>query len=149
VQCFFIAGAKTPFAAARGIHEDAVEQFRGAEFSGVEAFAGNIGAKESTDGFQFVEPATDGLNSDERSLIVHHRRDLGGFTARCGAQIKDPFAGARIKEAKRLLKQTKCPAYVVAQKVGFRNRDYFFKVFKRIEGTTPDRYRYAAREKRV
>jgi two-component system response regulator YesN len=54
----------------------------------------------------------------------------------------------RIKEAKRLLKQTRCPAYVVAQKVGFRNRDYFFKVFKRIEGSTPDTYRYAAREKK-
>ena len=54
----------------------------------------------------------------------------------------------RIKEAKRLLKQTKWPAYVVAQKVGFRNRDYFFKVFKRVEGSTPENYRQGTRVKR-
>ena len=51
----------------------------------------------------------------------------------------------RIREAKRLLKQTKYPAYEVAKRVGFRNRDYFFKVFKRFEGSTPEGYRAAAR----
>jgi two-component system response regulator YesN len=71
------------------------------------------------------------------------------FKEHLGVSFTKCLNADRIKEAKRLLKQTKCPAYVVAQKVGFRNRDYFFKVFKRIEGSTPDRYRYAAREKRA
>jgi two-component system response regulator YesN len=68
-------------------------------------------------------------------------------------QVGMPFTKClnadRIKEARRLLRQTRCPAYVVAKKVGFRNRDYFFKVFKRIEGCTPDRYRDSARKKRA
>ena len=67
-------------------------------------------------------------------------------------QIGMPFTKCmnadRIKEAKRLLRQTRCPAYVVASKVCFRNRDYFFKVFKRFEGNTPENYRYGAREKK-
>ena len=67
-------------------------------------------------------------------------------------QIGMPFTKClntdRVKEAKRLLRQTRCPAYVVATKVGFRNRDYFFKVFKRFEGATPEAYRYGSRPKK-
>ncbi len=51
----------------------------------------------------------------------------------------------RIREAERLLRETRLPVTEVAAKVGFENLTHFGRVFKSTTGTTPLRYRKGAR----
>ncbi len=53
----------------------------------------------------------------------------------------DCLTRARLKVAKRLLRQTQIPIYEIAIRSGFNFRDYFFKVFKKAEGVTPRKFR--------
>ena len=53
----------------------------------------------------------------------------------------DYLTQARLRIAKRLLRQTRLPIYEIAARSGFNFRDYFFKVFKKAEGITPRGYR--------
>ena len=50
----------------------------------------------------------------------------------------------RIRRAKELLKQTKHPAFQIAEKVGVDNYTYFCKLFKKTTGTSPADYRRQA-----
>ena len=47
----------------------------------------------------------------------------------------------RIKEARRLLRVTRHPVWVVARRVGFRSRPAFYGVFKAKVGLNPGEYR--------
>lgn len=47
----------------------------------------------------------------------------------------------RVEQAKRLLVQTDLPVQAVGEKVGFPNANYFFKLFKKMTGRTPNDYR--------
>ena len=63
------------------------------------------------------------------------------FKNHLGIGFVDCLTSARLKMAKRLLRQTRLPIYEIAVRSGFNFRDYFFKVFKKVEGMTPRRYR--------
>lgn len=58
-----------------------------------------------------------------------------------GHSFTDELNRLRICEAKRLLDNPACRVYEVAEKVGFANSPYFFRVFKKHEGCTPIEYR--------
>ena len=60
-----------------------------------------------------------------------------------GMGISDYIRLKRIKEAKRLLRNTNYSVSVIASKVGIQDTNYFIRIFKRIEGTTPLKYRKA------
>lgn len=47
----------------------------------------------------------------------------------------------RISHAKEMLKKTDKKTYQIAQAVGYENAKYFFRVFKKMEGITPEQYR--------
>jgi len=63
------------------------------------------------------------------------------FLKYCNASFTDELNRLRIEKAKELLNTPSCRVYEVAEKVGFMNTTYFFRVFKKYEGCTPNEYR--------
>ncbi|ALS29881.1 two-component system response regulator [Paenibacillus sp. 32O-W] len=63
------------------------------------------------------------------------------FRKTYGVYFNDYLLGIRIGEAKRLLRQTDCRMYEIAEKVGFQNADYFVTQFEKLERMTPTDYR--------
>lgn len=59
------------------------------------------------------------------------------------------LAEFRIKKAKQLLEDITINVKEVSGKVGYRDSNYFAKVFKRIEGVTPSEYRMTALENKM
>ena len=55
--------------------------------------------------------------------------------------ISDYVRKCRIEEAKRLLKECDRPISQIADEVGFKDANYFSRVFKSYESTTPFKYR--------
>ena len=49
----------------------------------------------------------------------------------------------RIEKAKSLLATTDRKLYQIARAVGYDNDKYFFRVFKKLEGVTPEAYRHS------
>ncbi len=58
------------------------------------------------------------------------------------------LTNARLEKAKELLTGSDLSAADIAQRVGYRESQYFFRVFKRNTGMTPLQYRERARESR-
>ena len=58
------------------------------------------------------------------------------------------LTNARLQKAKELLTGSDLSAADIAQRVGYRESQYFFRVFKRNTGMTPLQYRERARESR-
>lgn len=58
-----------------------------------------------------------------------------------GSSFRQILTGIRIKEAKRLLLDTKLSIQQVAEKTGFANGNYFSKIFKENTGLTPRSFR--------
>lgn len=54
-----------------------------------------------------------------------------------GVTFSEYLTGLRIEEAKRLLAVTELPVVEVAARVGYREPNYFGRVFKRVTGVTP------------
>ena len=63
------------------------------------------------------------------------------FLKYCNASFTDELNKFRIEKAKSLLDTPSCRVYEVAEQVGFMNTTYFFRVFKKYEGCTPNEYR--------
>lgn len=58
-----------------------------------------------------------------------------------GQSVMSYFTGIKIKEAKRLLRQTDTSVTDIAARLGFDTPNYFTKTFKRTTGSTPLAYR--------
>lgn len=63
------------------------------------------------------------------------------FKSRTGTSFVDYINQVRIAHAKELLQQTDKKTYQIAQAVGYENPKYFFRIFKKLEGITPEQYR--------
>ncbi|MBL6447702.1 helix-turn-helix transcriptional regulator [Fulvivirga sp. 29W222] len=63
------------------------------------------------------------------------------FKKSCGTTFKKYLNQVRLKEAKRLLKQTDMQIMEIAYDVGYGNVSHFNKVFKTSEGCPPNEYR--------
>ena len=63
------------------------------------------------------------------------------FKREFGISPVDFIIQERIKTAKRLLKDMNVTISQVCYSVGINNLSYFFKLFKRVEGITPNEYR--------
>jgi two-component system response regulator YesN len=63
------------------------------------------------------------------------------LTKRLGISFRQLLTSLRIKEAQRLLLDTKLSVQEVAEKTGFVNANYFSKIFKEKTGTTPRSFR--------
>lgn len=63
------------------------------------------------------------------------------FKKTYGIYFKEFLLDIRIKEAKKLLRQTNQRVYEIAEKVGFGSTDYFVTQFEKMEGMSPTEYR--------
>lgn len=63
------------------------------------------------------------------------------FKKHTGENLADCIARIRIQEAKRLLQQTSMTVTQIAEKVGYANDAGFTRMFKKLEGVTPGKYR--------
>lgn len=63
------------------------------------------------------------------------------FKKTYGVYFNEFLLDIRIREAKKLLRQTDLRIYEIADRVGFKNADYFVTQFEKIENMTPTEYR--------
>lgn len=63
------------------------------------------------------------------------------FRKTYGVYFNEFLLQTRMREAKRLLRQTELRVYEIADKVGFSNPDYFVTQFEKVERKTPSEYR--------
>lgn len=63
------------------------------------------------------------------------------FKKTYGVYFNEFLLDIRINEAKKLLRQTDLRIYEIAEKVGFKNADYFVTQFEKLENMTPSEYR--------
>ncbi|SDC09155.1 Helix-turn-helix domain-containing protein [Paenibacillus sp. UNCCL117] len=66
------------------------------------------------------------------------------FKKQGGSSITDYVARVRVERAKELLRQSTLTLTEIADQVGFLNNVGFIRVFKKLEGITPGKYREAA-----
>lgn len=79
---------------------------------------------------------------DVAAAVATTRRTLERrFSDYAGRTIADEITRLRLERAKRRMVETDAPMKDVAIDAGFRNSDHFYKVFSRIEGVPPTRYR--------
>jgi len=100
----------------------------------------------------------DVLENVKNYIDLHYEKDLtqefvaslfrlnrsylsSAFKARMGISFVDYVNLVRVSHAKELLRGTSKKMYQIAQAVGYENVKYFFRVFKKIEGITPEQYR--------
>lgn len=80
--------------------------------------------------------------SDVVRAVTTNRRGLERkFKKSLGKSISGEIARLRIERAKQHLAQTNSTIKEVAALAGFRDADHFYKVFNRVEGIPPSRYR--------
>ncbi len=67
------------------------------------------------------------------------------FKEKTGEKFVDYVNKIRINKAKELLIQTDSKLYQISKSVGYDNIKYFFRIFKKITGITPEQYRKTAK----
>lgn len=82
---------------------------------------------------------------DELAAAVgRHPNHVGrAFRQRHGCSVGEHLRRLRVDEAARLLRETRLPLPLVAQRVGFADQSHLTRTFRRLTGTTPARYRRA------
>jgi LacI family transcriptional regulator len=86
----------------------------------------------------------------ERIAVIHvveaaatNRRSLERkFRESLGRTIAEELTRLRLERAKRRMVETDAPMKDIGEDAGFRNADHFYKVFVRVEGIPPTRYRH-------
>ncbi|MBT2654077.1 response regulator [Bacillus sp. ISL-18] len=63
------------------------------------------------------------------------------FKEKTGENFNDYVNRIRIEKAKLLLKSSSDKVYKIAKSLGYDNTKYFFRVFKKVTGYTPEEYR--------
>ena len=63
------------------------------------------------------------------------------FKKSMGISFVDYLNMIRVEHAKRMLRQTACMTYEIAERVGYNDYKYFSTVFRRIAGVSPSEYR--------
>ena len=85
--------------------------------------------------------------NDVASAVAITRRSLERkFRDTLGRSIAEEITRLRIERAKRLMIETEESFKALAVDLGFRNADHFYKVFSRVEGMTPSRFRQQRQE---
>lgn len=68
------------------------------------------------------------------------------FRTYTSKSVGDSINKIRIEKALKLLEECAMPIYDISAMVGFSNKNYFYTIFKRIEGITPSEYRQKAKK---
>lgn len=81
-----------------------------------------------------LKQAADMINMSESYLSTIFKKETGlGFT--------DWINAMRVEEAARYLERSSLPSYSIAEKVGYENINYFGRIFKKLKGVSPQKYR--------
>ncbi|MBQ9951760.1 MAG: PocR ligand-binding domain-containing protein [Clostridia bacterium] len=120
--------------------QDVVESFMSAMFSRIDK--GNVHIRRALAYIaeHYAEPITLESVAGEVGLSVSYFSGL--FHEVVGASFREHLCSIRVEESKQLLTQTDYSLADIAVAVGFADQSYFSKVFKRIVGVTPGKYRY-------
>lgn len=92
----------------------------------------------------FAEQITTRDVSQSAYLSANYANQL--FTTECGYTIYEYVTQCRIREAKRLLKETDKQIALIAELVGYNGKTNFYIAFKRNVGITPTEYRRRGEE---
>ncbi|WP_201002245.1 AraC family transcriptional regulator [Paenibacillus glycanilyticus] len=68
------------------------------------------------------------------------------FQRETGGHLSEYITARRVKQACRLLQNTEFSVERISSEVGYPNVSYFIRLFKKVIGTTPFKYRAASRE---
>ena len=93
--------------------------------------------------FNLTEELT--LNTLAEQLNVNASSLSAKFKKETGCTLTDYINQRRVNASLILLVTTKLPVGEVAEKVGYINRNYYSRIFKKIEGMTPKEYRESMR----
>ena len=63
------------------------------------------------------------------------------FTKETGENFSSYLTALRMQKAKELLKTTTFKVYEISEMVGYHNVEHFNRMFKKLNGITPARYR--------
>ena len=63
------------------------------------------------------------------------------FKQKTGMKFIDYLNEVRIEKSKELLKDSNRKMYQISKAVGYDNPKYFFRIFKKKTGMTPEQYR--------
>ncbi|GGD47651.1 response regulator [Paenibacillus nasutitermitis] len=81
-----------------------------------------------------LKQAAEMINMSESYLSTLFKKETGsGFT--------DWINSLRIEQAASYLVDTDLPSYLIAEQVGYENINYFGRIFKKIKGVSPQKYR--------
>lgn len=109
-------------------------------------------SKESRDKASLVEQIYESVQQDfdDLNLSVEALANRFGysptyfgrvFKQQTGESLNDLIRSVRVQRAKELLADTDIPVHEIALQVGFGSEKYFYHVFKRTVGLTPQGYR--------
>jgi two-component system response regulator YesN len=104
------------------------------------------------------EKSFGGIHRIKQYILTHYQEDISLksiakrfymnpvylgqlFKKRYGVYFNEFLLDLRIKEAKRLLRQTDWKIYEIAEAVGFSSSEYFIKQFEKVERRTPTEYK--------
>jgi YesN/AraC family two-component response regulator len=79
------------------------------------------------------------LLAESVGLSYSHVRRV--FTEETGESILNYVYKMKVEAAKKLLRETDTPIVTVAAKLGFYNKQSFYRFFEKFEGVTPNKYR--------
>ena len=80
-----------------------------------------------------------------KKFLMSKNSLYAAFEEHYGTTVNEYITSVRLDMAKSLLRDTVAPVYEIAEQVGINNYTYFCKLFKKIEGVSPIKYRKASR----
>ena len=97
--------------------------------------------------FHYVEPLS--LESLAARLAVNKNYLSTRFHKEVGATVTDYINGTRVRRAAGLLEQRDLTMQQIAERCGFADANYFARIFKKLNGVTPNEYRRAHGERGI
>jgi LacI family transcriptional regulator len=71
------------------------------------------------------------------------------FKKPVGRTPHEEIQRVRLNYVKQLLATTRLPITMIARRAGFEHSEYMTAVFRRVEGTTPTKYRQSHRDNQL
>lgn len=123
---------------------DLVREYAGQGFSALESIGQPGSKRQAAKAINYIRENYGnqnlGLNQICEYLNMSTSRFSSIFKEATGRTFTEVLIEVRIRNAKRLLRQTSLRNYEIAEKVGFSDPHYFSHVFKKMTGKTPKEY---------